>query len=162
PPATAPVAAPPPSVGVPRPGSATAAAGILGRAITVDEAIEVALQTQPQIQARLYDYAAARFRVDQAFAPLLPQLSALISTAQSSTVILTTVSTGISAPVSVTRDFHDTLQANVSLSQLLFDFGKNFASIEVSRKLAQVAQEDIELQRQLITLAVKEAYTNIL
>src|SRR5262249_47569537 len=120
PPATPPVAAPPPSVGVPRPGSATAAAGILGRAITVDEAIEVALQTQPQIQARLYDYAAARFRVDQAFAPLLPQLSALISTAKSSTVILTTVSTGISAPVSVTRDFHDTLQANVSLSQLLF------------------------------------------
>ena len=162
PPPTA-VVAPPPPPAVPRPGSRSAASGILGRAITVDEAIEVALATQPQIQARLYDYAAARFRVDQAFAPLLPQLTGIVSTSRSSTVQTNLTSTGSSSgTITVTRDFGESFVARVALSQLLFDFGKNFASVEVSRKLAEVAQEDIELQRQLITLAVKEAYTNIL
>ena len=162
-PATTPVATPAPSASVVRPGSASAAAGIAGRVITVDEAIEVALQTQPQILARLFDYAAARFRVDQAFAPLLPQLSGTVSTSRSSSTSFTSSSTGGgNVPITITRDFNESFAARVSLSQLLFDFGKNFASVEVSRKLAEVAQEDIELQRQLITLAVKEAYTNIL
>jgi len=51
--------------------------------------------------------------------------------------------------------------ARVSLSQILFDFGKNFASTEAARKLADVALEDTELQRQLVTQTVKESYTNI-
>src|SRR5439155_574079 len=50
----------------------------------------------------------------------------------------------------------------VALSQLLFDFGKNLAATEATRKLQDVALEDVELQRQLISLSVKEAYTNIL
>src|SRR2546425_12597353 len=51
--------------------------------------------------------------------------------------------------------------ARVSVSQILFDFGKNFASTEAARKLADVALEDTELQRQLVTQTVKESYTNI-
>jgi outer membrane protein TolC len=50
----------------------------------------------------------------------------------------------------------------VSLSQLLFDFGKTVASVDAARKLAEISRFDIELQRQLVTLAVKEAYTNTL
>src|SRR6267143_2474917 len=49
---------------------------VLRRLLTLPEVIQIALVTQPQIQSRLYDYAAARFRVDEAIAPLLPQLSA--------------------------------------------------------------------------------------
>jgi outer membrane protein TolC len=64
--------------------------------------------------------------------------------------------------VSFTREFADTFQAQVALSQLLFDFGKNLAATEAARKLAAVALEDVELQRQLIALSVKEAYTNLL
>jgi outer membrane protein TolC len=64
--------------------------------------------------------------------------------------------------VSTSRDFGESFAARVSLSQLLFDFGKNLASLDASRKLAEVSLLDVELQRQLITLAVKEAYTNIL
>jgi outer membrane protein TolC len=61
-----------------------------------------------------------------------------------------------------TTGFGDTFLAQVSLSQLLFDFGKNLAATEAARKLADVALEDVELQRQLILLSVREAYTNIL
>src|SRR5207247_9877808 len=52
--------------------------------------------------------------------------------------------------------------AQVAPSQRLCGGGKKRSSTEASRKLAEVAVEDVELQRQLISLAVKEAYTNIL
>src|SRR5262245_48481909 len=53
------------------------------RAITVDEAVAIALEYQPNILARLGDYAAAKFRVDQALSPLLPQLTAAVTTTKS-------------------------------------------------------------------------------
>src|SRR5438093_4709970 len=137
------------------PPPATERAPIAGRTLTLDECIAIALEAQPRIQATLSDYAAARYRVNQALSPLLPQLSGLESTTQSQGISATTL-----APTS--RQLPDTFLAQVSLSQLLFDFGKNLAATEAARKLAEVAVEDVELQRQLISLAVKEAYTNIL
>jgi len=137
------------------PPPATERAPIAGRTLTLDECIAIALEAQPRIQATLSDYAAARYRVNQALSPLLPQLSGLVSTTQSQGISASTL-----APTS--RQLPDTFLAQVSLSQLLFDFGKNLAATEAARKLAEVAVEDVELQRQLISLAVKEAYTNIL
>jgi len=131
------------------------------RPITVDEAVAIALEYQPNILARIGDYAAAKYRVDQALAPLLPQLAASVSTTRSQTTLLSTNVAGVTAAIPVTRDFGQTLAAQVTLSQLLFDFGKNAASTESARKLAEVALENVELQRQLITQDVKQAYTNI-
>jgi outer membrane protein len=133
-----------------------------GKVVSLEEAVAVALDAQPQIQARLYDYAAVRFRVDQAFAPLLPQLSATLSGQYSSTTVLTTSTGGTTIAVPSSRTLEDTFLGQVSLSQLLFDFGKTVASVDAARKLAEVSRYDIELQRQLVTLAVKEAYTNTL
>lgn len=133
-----------------------------GQVVSLDQALEVALSAQPQIQARLYDYAAARFRVDQAFSPLLPQLSALLSGQYSSSTVLTTSTGGTTIAVQSSRSLEDTFLGQVSLSQLLFDFGKTVASVDAARKLAEISRFDIELQRQLVTLAVKEAYTNTL
>src|SRR5438034_9881418 len=137
------------------PPPATERAPIAGRTLTLDECIAIALEAQPRIQATLSDYAAARYRVNQALSPLLPQLSGLVSTTQSQGISATTLA-------STSRQLPDTFRAQVSLSQLLFDFGKNLAATEAARKLAEVAVEDVELQRQLISLAFKEAYTNIL
>jgi outer membrane protein TolC len=132
------------------------------RPITVDEAVAIALEYQPNIRARLGDYAAAKYRVDQALSPLLPQLGASISTSRShSTTISTSPVTGLSSTSVTSRDFGETFAAQMTLSQLLFDFGKNAASVDAARKLSEVALEDVELQRQLITQTVKQAYTNI-
>src|SRR2546428_5610482 len=88
-------------------------------------------------------------------APLLPQLSGQVSTSR-------TEGTTATNSVAQSRQLGDTFDARVLLSQLLFDFGKNLAETESRRKLAEVAVEDVELQRQLISLTVKEAYTNTL
>jgi outer membrane protein TolC len=131
---------------------------VLGRVLTLDEALAIALEYQPNIQARLSDYAAAAYRVDQALSPLLPQVNASISASQTQSFS----PGGATGPArSTISSFPDSTRAGLTVSQLLFDFGKTFASTEVARKLADVASEDVELQRQLITLAVKESYTNI-
>src|SRR5256712_7897869 len=88
-------------------------------------------------------------------APLLPQLSGQVSTSR-------TEGTTATNSVAQSRQLGDTFDARVLLSQLLFDFGKNLAATEAARKLAEVAVEDVELQRQLISLTVKEADTNTL
>ena len=135
---------------------------IAGRVLTLDECVAIALEQQPQITARLFDYAAARYRVDQALAPFLPQLTGSVTTTKSKSNSIPSSALATAPAVTTFREFNQTLNANIALSQLLFDFGKNLAATDAARKLQDVALESVELQRQLISLSVKEAYTNIL
>jgi len=148
-----------PAAAQPAPTRPSGPPQVAGRVLTLDEAVAIALEQQPQITVQLFAYAAARYRVDQAFAPLLPQLTGSVSTIKSENPSL---STSGAKGATVFRNFDQTLLAQVSLSQLLFDFGKNLAATEAARKLQDVALENVELQRQLISLSVKEAYTNML
>ena len=140
--------------------TAPAPPGLAGRILTLDEAIAIALEAQPQIHARLADYAAAQFRVDQALAPLLPQLTGSWTAQRDQSVAVSRGASGTLPPRTVTS-WATASTAKVSASQLLFDFGKNFAATDAAKKNAEVSLEDVELQRQLITQAVKESYTNI-
>jgi outer membrane protein len=164
---TPPTTPAPPPAGTPVPGAPTSA---IGHALSLEEAIGIALQTQPQIQARLSDYLAAAHRVDQAFAPLLPQLigswtvARTQSAAQSAPLRVGpggSIISGTPFTATTIREPEENTRAVVSLSQVLFDFGKTFASTDAARRLAEQAQEDVELQRQLITLTVKESFINI-
>ena len=77
---------------------------VVGRVLTLDEAIAIALEAQPSIQATLYDYAGARARVREAFAPLLPQLSGSVSaTRSSSSAVQTSTVTRQTVIVSINR-----------------------------------------------------------
>jgi outer membrane protein TolC len=126
--------------------------------LSVDDAVAIALETQPSIQARLSDYSAAAFRVDQALSPLLPQITATTTVARSQNAgVIGSQTTSSRAETT----WNTTFSPRISLSQVLFDFGKTWASTEVARRLAEVALEDTELQRQLVTQTVKEAFTNI-
>jgi outer membrane protein len=152
---------PPPEVTRPTP-PAPPPSQIAGRTLTLEECIAIALEAQPRIQATLADYAAARYRVNQALAPLLPQLSGQVSTIRSHGTVIVTNAAGANVATIQNRQMGDTFLAQVLLSQVLFDFGKTLAATDAARKLAEVAVEDVELQRQLISLTVKEAYTNTL
>ena len=134
---------------------------VFGRVLSVDDAVAIALETQPNIQARISDYIAAAFRVDQALSPLLPQITGTWTAARDQNVFGSGNSTTGTTVTRTVTTWTTSTVARVSLSQLLFDFGKNLASTEVARKLADVALEDTELQRQLVTQTVKESFTNI-
>ena len=161
PPATTPTPTPPPAPS----GPPDVMQRVIGRALTQDEAVAIALETQPSIQARLSDYLAAQYRVDQAFSTLLPQLTGSVDAAraktQPSSAAAAATTVGGGSRGAVIRNFDETTVARISLSQVLFDFGKRFASTEAARRLAEQAQEDVELQRQLVTQTVKESFTNI-
>jgi outer membrane protein TolC len=131
------------------------------RSITLDEAVVISLENQPQIRARLGEYAAAKYRVDQALSTLLPQLTGSVSTSRTESSVMSTSSSGATTITPFSRQFGDTFSAQVQLSQLLFDFGKTAASTDAARKLSEVALENVELQRQVLTQAVKREYTNI-
>ncbi len=162
PPAQTPPPATPPPVAPTPPPATSPQAKVFGRVLSVDDAVAVALETQPNIQARLSDYLAAAFRVDQALSPLFPQITATGTAAMSKSASSATNPTGSRRTVTTyTENPFDPTVARISVSQLLFDFGKNFASTEAARKLADVALEDTELQRQLVTQTVKESFTNI-
>jgi outer membrane protein TolC len=133
----------------------------LKRPITVEEAVAIALETQPLIAARLADYEASRFRVAQAFSPLLPQLTSTWNAQRDQNV------TGNSAAAAqngagVAPFWTTTTSARLALSQTLWDFGKSAAAADVARKNADITFQNIELQRQQLVDTVKEAYTNIL
>jgi outer membrane protein len=160
-PVTPPQPSPPPVAPAPTaPPVTSAQSRVFGKVLSVDDAIAIALETQPNIRARISDYVAAAFRVDQALAPLLPQITGSWTAARDQIATGGRLTSGTDLTRTVTT-WSTSTTARVSLSQILFDFGKNFASTEAARKLADVALEDTELQRQLVTQTVKESFTNI-
>ena len=162
PPATTPRPGTPPPTAPTPPSPTSAQAQVFGKVLSVDDAIAIALDTQPNIKARISDYIAAAYRVDQALANLFPQITASATAATSKNSTSSTFPVGSSRGVTSSSEspFNPTT-ARISVSQILFDFGKNFASTEAARKVADSALEDTELQRQLVTQTVKESFTNI-
>ncbi|MFQ5899455.1 MAG: TolC family protein [Candidatus Methylomirabilia bacterium] len=148
-------------MGLPAPGNAAeprASARDPEKPLTLEEATAIALATEPNIQARLRDYEAARFRVTQALSPILPQLSGTWDASRQQTQFFASSIGGAGAQ----RILSTTTTARVTLSQILFDFGKTFADVDVARSEAEVSRLDAETQKDQVVLAVKEAYFNIL
>jgi outer membrane protein TolC len=120
--------------------------------LTLEQAIALALQRQPQIMARIGDLAAAQARVDQALAPLLPQSTISWTATRSQSVSSTTQSRSINTGTAL----------QITASQLLFDFGKNLAATDAAKANAEVSRGDLELQKDLLIQTVKESYFNLL
>ena len=135
---------------------------VAGRILSLQEAIDIALENQPSIQARLGDYAAARQRVDQAFSGLLPQIGGSWNALRDQTAKVgeTSATTGRTGPT--ITSWGTTTTAKVTLSQLLFDFGKTFAATDREKANAESSKEDVEIDRNDTVLLVKESYFNLL
>ena len=150
------VITPPPSSATPGPAATPVLERVLGKALSVDEAVGIALDTQPAIQQRLADYQAAAFRVDEAFAPLLPQVTGVVNAPRTQTLI--SRRDPRNGNQTVINPMGENMAARVTLSQKIFDFGKTSATTEAARKVAESAQEDVELQRQAVTFLVKQNF----
>lgn len=140
-------------------GASVTPSQVQGQELTLEEAVKIALASEPNIQARLYDYEAARFRVNQALAPLLPQLTGTWTANRQQTQFF---SGAIGREGEAVPLFSTNQTARVTFSQILFDFGKTFAATDVARAQAEVSRLDAEIQKDQVVLAVKEAYFNLL
>mgnify|MGYP001600945174 FL=1 len=133
---------------------------VAGRVLTLEEAISIALATEPNIRARLQDYEAAGFRVNQALSGVLPQLAgSWVANRQQTQFFAGAVGGGAPKPSPL---WSTNSTAQVTLSQILFDFGKTFAATDAARAQAEVSRLDAEVQKDQVILAVKEAFFNLL
>jgi len=133
---------------------------VADRELGVELAVAIALANQPTIQNRLSAYVAAQQRVAQALSPLLPQVSGLWTAFQQKSVSTVTIAnTGQNITLNT---INLQTQATVTASQLLFDFGKNWAATDAAKANSEFARESVELQRDLIALAVKQSYYGLL
>lgn len=145
-----PLAAPPAVRSFPTPEE------IANRELTLGEAVRIALDNAPAIIQRFGEYVAAQQRIDQAFSAQLPQLSLLgqaLYSDQTTRLFSSTGSTTFSNVTKPTPGF-----GALSASQLLFDFGKTWAATDAAKANSDSAREQVELQKDLIVLAVKESY----
>jgi outer membrane protein TolC len=124
----------------------------VGRELALEEAVNIGLENAPLIIARIGDYVAAQQRVNQALAPLLPQL-----TGSGSYGRLRSIST-----VTGAAGYTDFGSASVTASQLLFDFGRTWAAKDVAKSSAEALKEVLEAQKLDIAQLVKTQYFTLL
>ncbi|MEX2222575.1 MAG: TolC family protein [Candidatus Rokuibacteriota bacterium] len=124
---------------------------LVGRELTVEEAVNIGMENAPKIVARIGDYVAAQQRVNQALAPLLPQLTGSGSYGRARSISSTGGSTQ--------GDFGS---ASVTASQLLFDFGRTWAAKDVAKSSAEALKEVLEAQKLDISQLVKTQYYTLL
>ena len=125
---------------------------LIGRELGLEEAVNIGLENAPLIVARIGDYVAAQQRVNQALAPLLPQLTGSGSYGRFHSISTTAGGAG-------TSDFGS---ASVTASQLLFDFGRTWAAKDVAKSSAEALKEVLEAQKLDIAQLVKTQYFTLL
>jgi outer membrane protein TolC len=125
---------------------------LIGRELGLEEAVNIGLENAPLIVARVGDYVAAQQRVNQALAPLLPQLFGSGNYGR-----LRSIST-----ISGAANYTDFGSASVTASQLLFDFGRTWAAKDVAKSNAQALKEVLEAQKLDIAQLVKTQYFTLL
>ena len=128
------------------------------RVLTLAEALSIAQERQPQLRQAQASTTAANARVDQSFAPLLPQVNANASYQRS---FSPNTSFGTADPSSgIIR--REGFNAGLSVNQLIWDFGRTTGRWRVSQQNA-AAQANTEEQTQSNVLAnVQTTYFNAL
>jgi len=125
---------------------------LVGRELGLEEAVNIGLENAPVIVARISDYIASQQRVNQALAPLLPQLTASGNYGRARSLNTFGGNTLYS-------DFGS---ASVTASQLLFDFGRTWAAKDAAKSNAVAFKEILESQKLDISQLVKTQYFTLL
>lgn len=118
--------------------------------LTADEAVAIALRTKPSLKAEAERAKAARGRFDTARADLLPQFSLNASGNQ------VRVIRGQQFAGSQGLGFRS--QGSVTVSQLLFDFGRTRALVKQQGALAHAAEHGLETAMLDAELATRQAF----
>jgi outer membrane protein len=125
---------------------------IVGREMTLEEAVSISLDNAPKILASIGDYLASLQQVNLALAPLLPQLGGIGQFGRQQSISTTTGA----------RSRSDFGSASVTASQLLWDFGKQWAAKDAAKFNAEAFRAAAELQKNNIAELVKEQYFTLL
>jgi len=117
------------------------------RLLTLEEALRMARERQPQIRQARYQTEAAYARADQARSGLLPQVTATAgyqkTTANSIARAGTVTDPTLPRSTGSTLSFFNFFNGSLSVNQLLWDFGQTYGRYNAARSLT-AAQENNE------------------
>jgi TolC family type I secretion outer membrane protein len=134
--------------------------------LSLQEAVDAALRNHPTIRMGQATIDAAQQRVQQQIAGYLPSGGYAYTYSRQQRAVTAAVG-GIQvggavqqrAPSAQIFNFHST---NVSLSQLLFDFGRTLNNIQSAIASAEASAADLETTKQSVIFNTKQAYYTVL
>jgi outer membrane protein len=125
------------------------------RVLSLDDALQLGLSRQPQLVQARAGTEAARARVDQALAPLLPQLSATAGWDRNTSNATRSVSIPGIGTVGGARDRYG---ADVTGSLLIWDFGQTSGRWRASQALASGQAQSERATREAVALGIRTTY----
>jgi len=129
-----------------------------GEVLSLERCISVALAQDPDLRGLGYAADAAQARLVEDRSVLLPSASASAGYQKNEAV-----KTNFDDPFrNASINTYDYKVGQVSVNQLLFDFGKRYASVQATRFLRDAARLRRDAQAVLISAEVKQAYYNLL
>jgi outer membrane protein len=140
--------------------NAIAALLAAARIVTLDEAVQSARERQPQLRQARANTAAAGARAREAFAPLLPQLTATAGYSRTTANAIARPGAA-SVPGTSTGSEFDTFNSfsdNISASQLLFDFGAQPNRWRAAKALANAQAASERATALSVDFTVRAAY----
>jgi outer membrane protein len=145
----------PPPEQIPPPTSTT------GRIVTLADAEARALAHQPQIMQAMAQTRASEARVDEAFAPLLPQVQGTASYGRrTGNFVPQAGALPTSARVTTHSSFatYDSYNFGLTANQLVYDFGQTSGSYHVAQANAEAQKVNESTVRLSVLLGVRTAY----
>jgi len=130
---------------------------------TLEECVEIALERHPRLGSARAEVEAGRERVRQNIAPYLPQVAGGASVSRRKrNAAQATGLPGVGGGGGVESDPFNYYSTALTLSQVLFDFGRNLDAIQAARAREDSLIADAVTQRETIVRDVKQAYFDLL
>jgi outer membrane protein len=145
--------APPPLAGAPAPAPAPAQPA--PRVINLDEALRIGLSHQPTLQQAKAATEAADARVEQARAPLLPQITGSASFQRQSQTASALAQFGTSSSIST-----ELYALNLTGRQLLWDFGQTWGRWNASKASLSGQELAEQATSRSVALSIRSFYFN--
>jgi outer membrane protein len=134
-----------------------AATRVIPDILTLEKAIELAVSNHPSLRVSSGTQAINEALVGQAQSGLYPQVSGLMGY-QRGTANPTRNFTGGPFPRSTSGDAFGYYQNNVTLNQLLYDFGTTKAQVDTAQYNLKAANSDAETTLQTVVVNAQQAY----
>jgi outer membrane protein len=164
-------AASPPAAPAPEPGtsvltttSPSSTTEVVPKVLTLQQAIETAKLHQPALRQAAADAMAARQRSYEARAPLLPQLNLNLGYTRRTFNAVTGAAAGAglgsggATAQPPTFNTTDAFSGNLTLTQLIWDFGQTWNRFQASQSSADASQQDAETKLQTSLFGVRTAF----
>jgi outer membrane protein len=132
-----------------KPGQTPAA-----RALTLDEAIRLALQAQPQVAIAQSQLETTKSRLVESAASYYPQLSPLYQ--------YTNQRSSYHIGGQLSTQTNERSETSIGLRQLIFDSGKRELTVDAARKSVRASEYSLLNTRQTVILNVTTAYYELL